>query len=185
MHFLLTWYLGDRLWRYLTESSSYHQPAMIRITIESPIRTSTPHENHQQVSMPKQQRSPTQTAEPKHHDKPPSPTNQAELNERQQPITETTADKITSARILSSSKEISRNLVIDEEQADTIENKNSVSATLDQALNPKREAPNLSTRADGTIRVVTEQGYTYCIKPLDDWRIVDPQDDMRVSAFCK
>ena len=185
MHFLLTWYLGDRLWRYLTEPPSHDQPSMIRITIESPIRTSTPHENHQRVSMPKQQRTPTQTAEPKRNDDTPSPTDQPGFNEQQDSITESKANKITSARILSSSKQISRNLAVDEEQAETTENKNSVSAILDQTLNPKREAPNISTLADGTTRVVTEQGYTYCIKPLDDWRIIDPQDDMRVSAFCK
>lgn len=115
----------------------------------------------------------------------PDTTNPSERNQQKQPIAESKADRITSARILSSSKQISRNLVIGEQQADTKGDKNSVSAILDQALNPKREAANISTLADGTTRVVTEQGYTYCIKPLDDWRIVDPQDDMRVSAFCK
>ncbi|MCG7989202.1 MAG: hypothetical protein JAZ20_02000 [Candidatus Thiodiazotropha weberae] len=179
MHFLLTWYLGDRLWRYLSEPPSHDRPFLIRITIESPVRTSKPHDNHQRGLMPKQQWTPTPTAESEHHNNTPP------LNQQQNSALESKASKITSARILSSSKAISRDLAIDEEQAETIENKNSVSAILDQALNPKREAPNISTLADGTTRVVTEQGYTYCIKPLDDWRIVDPQDDMRVSAFCK
>ncbi|MCG7982299.1 MAG: hypothetical protein JAY90_06030 [Candidatus Thiodiazotropha lotti] len=185
MHFLLTWYLGDRLWRYLSEPPPHDRPSLLRITIESPVRSSTPHDNHQRLLMPKQQRTPTPTADSEHHDNTPPLNNQAELNQQQNSVSESKAPKITSARILSSSKAISRDLAIDEEQAETIENKNSVSAILDQALNPTREAPNISTLADGTTRVVTEQGYTYCIKPLDDWRIVDPQDDMRVSAFCK
>ncbi|MBV2091760.1 MAG: hypothetical protein KUF72_12830 [Candidatus Thiodiazotropha sp. (ex Ctena orbiculata)] len=183
MHFLLTWYLGDKLWRYLPESPSHDRSSTIRITIESPVRVSTPDENHQRASMPKQPR--TRTAKPKRPDNTPSPAIPPERNERKKPIMESKTDRVTSARILSSSKQIIRNLVSDEGQADTTGDKGSVSAILDQALNPKREAANISTLADGTTRVVTEQGYTYCIKPLDDWRIVDPQDDMRVSAFCK
>ncbi|MCG7909108.1 MAG: hypothetical protein JAY61_12740 [Candidatus Thiodiazotropha taylori] len=179
MHFLLTWYLGDKLWRYMPEPPSYNRSSTIQITIESPVRVSTPLQNHQRVSMPKQPKTPI--LEPKR----PDTTAPPERNQQKQPIAESEADRITSARILSSSKQISRNLVIGEQQADTKGDKNSVSAILDQALNPKREAANISTLVDGTTRVVTEQGYTYCIKPLDDWRIVDPQDDMRVSAFCK
>ncbi|MCG7936473.1 MAG: hypothetical protein JAY69_05400 [Candidatus Thiodiazotropha taylori] len=179
MHFLLTWYLGDKLWRYMPEPPSYNRSSTIQITIESPVRVSTPQQNHQRVSMPKQQKTPI--LEPKG----PDTTDPPERNQQKQPIAESKTDRITSAKILSSSKQISRNLVIGEQQADTKGDKNSVSAILDQALNPKREAANISTLVDGTTRVVTEQGYTYCIKPLDDWRIVDPQDDMRVSAFCK
>ncbi|MCG8037330.1 MAG: hypothetical protein JAZ19_09845 [Candidatus Thiodiazotropha taylori] len=179
LHFLLTWYLGDKLWRYMPESPSYNRSSTIRITIQAPVRVSTPQQNHQRVSMPKQPKTPI--VEPKR----PDTTDPPERNQQKQPIAESKADRITSARILSSSKQISRNLVIGEQQADTKGDKNSVSAILDQALNPKREAANISTLVDGTTRVVTEQGYTYCIKPLDDWRIVDPQDDMRVSAFCK
>ncbi|MET0081202.1 MAG: hypothetical protein ABW119_22335 [Candidatus Thiodiazotropha lotti] len=185
IHFLLTWYLGDRLWRYLSDSPSHDRPPLIRITIESPVRNSTPFVNHQRTSMPQQKRAPDPPAEPERHDKTPSPPNQAGLINQQQSVTESKAPEITSARILSSSKAISRDLAIGEDQAESTENKNSVAAILDRALNPKQEAPNISTLADGTTRVVTEQGYTYCIKPLDDWRIVDPQDDMRVSAFCK
>ncbi|MCG7995908.1 MAG: hypothetical protein JAZ06_10860 [Candidatus Thiodiazotropha taylori] len=179
LHFLLAWYLGDKLWRYMPESPSYNRSSTIRITIQAPVRVSTPQQNHQRVSMPKQPKTPI--VEPKR----PDTTDPPERNQQKQPIAESKADRITSARILSSSKQISRNLVIGEQQADTKGDKNSVSAILDQALNPKREAANISTLVDGTTRVVTEQGYTYCIKPLDDWRIVDPQDDMRVSAFCK
>ncbi|MCG7944996.1 MAG: hypothetical protein N0C84_01470 [Candidatus Thiodiazotropha taylori] len=179
MHFLLTWYLGDKLWRYMPEPPSYNRSSTIQITIESPVRVSTPLQNHQRVSMPKQPKTPI--VEPKR----PDTTDPPERNQQKQPIAESKTDRITSARILLSSKQISRNLVIGEQQADTKGDINSVSAILDQALNPKREAANISTLVDGTTRVVTEQGYTYCIKPLDDWRIVDPQDDMRVSAFCK
>ncbi len=61
----------------------------------------------------------------------------------------------------------------------------SVSARLDRALNPRREAPSVSVLADGTTRVVTEGGYSYCIKPLDDGQIVDPGEDMRVMMYCR
>jgi hypothetical protein len=60
-----------------------------------------------------------------------------------------------------------------------------VSAILDKALNPQREAPGITTQADGTTRVVTKQGNTYCIKPSEDWRILDPHDDIRVSVYCE
>jgi outer membrane biosynthesis protein TonB len=60
----------------------------------------------------------------------------------------------------------------------------SVSARLDRALNPRRKTPGVSVLADGTTRVVTEGGYSYCIKPLDDGQILDPGDDMRVMMYC-
>ncbi|MET0089370.1 MAG: hypothetical protein ABW068_04990 [Candidatus Thiodiazotropha sp.] len=61
----------------------------------------------------------------------------------------------------------------------------SVSARLNRALNPKQEAAGVSVRADGTIRVVTDWGYTYCIKPLDEGQIEDPGEDIRVSMVCR
>ncbi|MET0066554.1 MAG: hypothetical protein ABW076_09435 [Candidatus Thiodiazotropha sp.] len=61
----------------------------------------------------------------------------------------------------------------------------SVAARLDRALNPKREAAGVSVRADGTTRVVTDWGYSYCIKPLEEGQIVDPGEDIRVSMVCR
>ncbi|MEW8500133.1 MAG: hypothetical protein AB2699_16645, partial [Candidatus Thiodiazotropha taylori] len=113
MHFLLTWYLGDKLWRYMPEPPSYNRSSTIQITIESPVRVSTPLQNHQRVSMPKQPKTPI--VEPKR----PDTTDPPERNQQKQPIAESKTDRITSAKILSSSKQISRNLVIGEQQADT------------------------------------------------------------------
>ncbi|MES9812750.1 MAG: hypothetical protein AB2765_14280 [Candidatus Thiodiazotropha endolucinida] len=61
----------------------------------------------------------------------------------------------------------------------------AVSAALERVLNKPLETPGIYTQADGTTRVVTEQGFTYCIKALNDWRILDPGEDMRVSMYCK
>ncbi|MET0027257.1 MAG: hypothetical protein ABW101_06430 [Candidatus Thiodiazotropha sp.] len=61
----------------------------------------------------------------------------------------------------------------------------SVSARLNRALNPKQESAGVSVRADGTTRVVTDWGYTYCIKPLDEGQIADPGEDLRVSMICR
>ncbi|MCU7875204.1 MAG: hypothetical protein KZQ84_00115 [Candidatus Thiodiazotropha sp. (ex Lucinoma borealis)] len=51
-------------------------------------------------------------------------------------------------------------------------------------MNKPREAPGVTSLADGTIRVVTEYGVTYCIKPIEDWRINGPEDDMGGSMHC-
>ena len=61
----------------------------------------------------------------------------------------------------------------------------SIASRLDLALNPPREAPNVKTMADGTTRVVTKFGITYCNKPREDWRILGPEEDISVSVTCK
>ena len=110
------------------------------------------------------------------------------IEERQSATDEAKARSITAAKIISSASEIAQGMAVDDSKDDTGDNKKeqtSVSAILDRALNSPKEAAGVMSLSDGTIRVVTEQGYTYCIKPLDDWRINGPADDMRVSVYCE
>ncbi|MET0108930.1 MAG: hypothetical protein ABW084_08545 [Candidatus Thiodiazotropha sp.] len=96
----------------------------------------------------------------------------------------TGARAVTTAQIRRSAVATVRDMATDhtKEQA-TYED--AVSAILERALNKPRKTPGVYTQADGTTRVVTEYGLSYCIKALDDWRIIDPGDDMRVSMYCK
>ncbi|MEW8509100.1 MAG: hypothetical protein AB2598_20660 [Candidatus Thiodiazotropha sp.] len=106
--------------------------------------------------------------------------------------TQTTAEGIrkrvvTSAQIRRSAAAVIQELTKqtkEEGEGERKEEPDPLSAILRRALNKPHETPGVYTQADGTTRVVTENGFTYCVKPLDDWRIVDPEDDMRVSVYC-
>ncbi|WP_369160592.1 hypothetical protein [Candidatus Thiodiazotropha sp. LNASS1] len=101
------------------------------------------------------------------------------------PISGSTRERtVTTAQIRRSAAATARDMAKDNtgEQAKEAD---AVSATLERVLNKPRETPGIYTQADGTTRVVTEQGFTYCIKALNDWRILDPGEDMRVSMYCK
>ncbi|MEL0584614.1 MAG: hypothetical protein AAES65_07015 [Candidatus Thiodiazotropha sp. (ex. Lucinoma kazani)] len=69
--------------------------------------------------------------------------------------------------------------------SEVVKETSSVSTKLDRALNKLQQTPGVYSLSDGTIRIVTEFGTTYCIQPIDDWRINGPEDDMRVSMYCK
>jgi hypothetical protein len=96
--------------------------------------------------------------------------------------------KVTSAKILGTVseavKEVTQQKYSQETQNTGLKEKPPILAPLDKALNPRREAPNITVRSDGTTRVVTKSGTTYCIKPLEDWKIIDPNDDIRTSTTC-
>lgn len=91
---------------------------------------------------------------------------------------------VTTAQIRRSAAAAARDIAKDNTGEQT-NRADAVSATLERVLNKPRETPGIYTQADGTTRVVTDQGFTYCIKALDDWRILDPGEDMRVSMYCK
>lgn len=101
-----------------------------------------------------------------------------------QPITGAISGKpITTRQIMDITATVIHDLPDDDNN--TKKEMESVSAKLDRALNKQQEAPGVSTLADGSTRVVTEHGTTYCIKSIEDWRINGPEDDMRVSMYCK
>jgi hypothetical protein len=90
---------------------------------------------------------------------------------------------VTTAQIKQSVATVVRDLA-DDDEGELEQKPDPVSATLDRALNKPRETPGIYSQANGTTRVVTEQGFTYCVKAPEDWRIIDPEDDMRVSTNC-
>ncbi len=118
---------------------------------------------------------------PPKHPSPPSRTSQP--TNRAAP-----AHRPSAQVLLHSAEQVAREMartMPDASDQDSPQDATSVSARLDRALNPKREAPGVTVREDGTTRVVTEWGYTYCIKPLEDGQIVDPGEDIRVSMYCR
>ncbi|MBT2989177.1 MAG: hypothetical protein B6D72_01660 [gamma proteobacterium symbiont of Ctena orbiculata] len=91
--------------------------------------------------------------------------------------------KVTAAQIRQSATAIVNEITEDNREAEDVRS-DSVAEILGRALNKPRKTPGVYTQADGTTRVVTRQGFSYCIKALEDWRTIDPEDDMRVSVYC-
>ncbi|MCU7918379.1 MAG: hypothetical protein KZQ95_08460 [Candidatus Thiodiazotropha sp. (ex Epidulcina cf. delphinae)] len=91
---------------------------------------------------------------------------------------------ISTAKIMATATDVASEIA-GEDTSDAKKDSSSISSKLDKALNKPREAPGVSMLSDGTTRVVTEYGATYCIKPKDDLRINRPEDDINVSMFCK
>ncbi|MCU7852924.1 MAG: hypothetical protein KZQ80_12000 [Candidatus Thiodiazotropha sp. (ex Monitilora ramsayi)] len=91
---------------------------------------------------------------------------------------------LNSARILATARDLAHQMAANDktqpEQPHT-----PIQSALEKALNPKREPPGVRTLADGTIRVVTEFGLVYCIRPRDDSRILGPEDDLPISVTCR
>lgn len=92
--------------------------------------------------------------------------------------------KVTTAKIRRSATAVVKELAEDDRETEDARS-DPVAEILGRALNEPRETPGVYTQADGTTRVVTQQGFSYCIEALEDWRIIDPEDDMRVSVYCK
>ena len=80
-------------------------------------------------------------------------------------------------------KEIAKSMAA-KEHIETKPNDSTVGAVLDRALNPRQEPPGVRELADGTIRVVTEYGHVYCIRPSSDPGILGPEDVMPKSVLC-
>jgi hypothetical protein len=185
LHLLLLWFIAHKMVFSPTENKNPTQHSSIQITITHPRIEPDTFKKHKRTSFPNADTTSAVT---------PEITQQQEHLSSQKYISEkkehrdTSANKpnrlVSSAKIIASSTAIINKLASEDNDNTGTPNSDSVSAILDRALNPKREAPGITTQADGTTRVVTEMGFTYCIKPLDDWKIIDPGDDMRVSVYC-
>jgi hypothetical protein len=62
--------------------------------------------------------------------------------------------------------------------------RSAIAKRLEEVFRQQAEAPGVTELADGTIRVVTEFGHVYCIRPRDESRILGPEDVMPVSTTC-
>ncbi|MCU7929373.1 MAG: hypothetical protein KZQ90_01115 [Candidatus Thiodiazotropha sp. (ex Codakia rugifera)] len=91
---------------------------------------------------------------------------------------------VSTSQIITTATDIAHEIAGDD-TSEVVKETSSVSVKLDRALNKSQETPGVYSLSDGTTRVVTEFGTTYCIQPIDDWRIIGPEDDMRVSMYCK
>jgi hypothetical protein len=185
LHLLLAWYLSNWYKAGWDNPSppSFQRP--LHITISAPVTRETkarqaqshnPAAEQKPVEKSPPQKQPIDEAEAE-----PSPKHSVESKPA---ITGAIKERtVTTAQIKRSATAIV-NYMTEDDKGEQIDKPDSVSAILDRALNKPREKPGIYTRADGTTRVVTEQGFTYCMKAADDWRIIDPQDDLQVSAYC-
>lgn len=93
-------------------------------------------------------------------------------------------NKVTTPQIYNSAAAVSRDIA--ESFADEPgDGEDPLSETFDRILKQPKETPGIYSRADGTTRIVTEYGISYCIKASDDWRIGDPGEDLPVSVSCR
>ncbi|MCU7843825.1 MAG: hypothetical protein KZQ93_08310 [Candidatus Thiodiazotropha sp. (ex Monitilora ramsayi)] len=91
---------------------------------------------------------------------------------------------INSARILATARDLAHEMAADD-KTQTKRTDTPIQSALEKALNPKREPASVGMLADGTVRVVTEFGIVYCIRPQDDARILGPEDDLPISMTCR
>jgi hypothetical protein len=184
-HLLIVWRLSDWYHAGWDDHTPFSRQRPLLVTVTAPRSQETEH----QPAPPSEPVTEQSTIE-----KPPP--KKAAINEivtevtppHAEPSKQTTtsaikARTVTTAQIKQSVATVVRDLA-DDDEGELERKPDSVSATLDRALNKPRETPGVYSRANGTTRVVTEQGFTYCVKALDDWRIIDPEDDMRVSTNC-
>jgi hypothetical protein len=90
---------------------------------------------------------------------------------------------VSKAQILATAKSVAHELAI-KDMSETKPTESAIALAIKRSLKGQREAPGVSTLADGTIRVVTQFGTSYCVKPKDDTGILGPEDDMSVSMTC-
>jgi hypothetical protein len=100
------------------------------------------------------------------------------------PSTTTTQAQTSSARILAKAKEIAREMALLDE-SETQRKMTHIESALQKAFNPQKEPAGVKSLVDGTIRVVTEYGVVYCIRPSEDWRILGPEDAMPLVMTCR
>ncbi len=92
------------------------------------------------------------------------------------------ASKLSATQIKATADSVAKEIAA--EDTSTLEQKRSIIAKRLEQVFRQSEAPGVSELADGTIRVVTEFGIVYCVKPQDDSRILGPEDNMPVSVTC-
>ncbi|MCU7796189.1 MAG: hypothetical protein KZQ75_03535 [Candidatus Thiodiazotropha sp. (ex Myrtea spinifera)] len=91
---------------------------------------------------------------------------------------------VNAARILATARDMAHKIAA-EDKTKPQQTAPPMPSALESALNPKREPAGVRMMADGTIRVVTEFGLVYCIRPQDDSRILGPEDDLPISMTCR
>jgi hypothetical protein len=95
-----------------------------------------------------------------------------------------TQGSVSASQIMASAKTYAQRMAT-EDTTQVKQEDSAIRSALKRAFNPHREPPGVTSLADGTIRVITPFGTTYCIKPRDDSRILGPEDDMPVSMTCR
>jgi len=185
LHLLVLW-LSSHHEIELKTSPRSSLSKTVRLSLESPMASHSKSQPFMQDSTKKVGHGQPETAPSQTLGKSPQPRETLRERARSDASAAIRHDRkqITTARIRETATEEARTRAIE----DITEHRTptpSISSKLDRALNPPREPPGVRTMADGTLRVVTEFGTTYCIRPKEDWRILGPEDDLPVSMTCR
>jgi uncharacterized membrane protein len=176
LHLLLFW-LGSHI-SFETETSPRSKPRTVRLSLNPPAPA---------VHPPEPAPSPEQTQA-----ETPPPATQAQDTPVKQALPADTATATpepapSAAAILSSAKAVTKQMaeqMAEQDQTELKPTKSRVQSALEQVFDPPKEPPNIMQMANGTIRVVTDSGRVYCVKPSEDWRILGPEDNLPVNVTC-
>jgi hypothetical protein len=126
LHLLLSWYIANRIQHFLQPPTRHEHASLIQISIAPQNTTSKSHLNPTPNSIQNNNSSPI--SKPKTNQQSSQPTTaKAGANKRHNRKTESAKQEISSAKILSSSKEVSRMMANTENKVGVVKKSNSVS----------------------------------------------------------
>jgi hypothetical protein len=178
LHALLLWRIGNPLRN--TETAAVPAASRTLHLIFTPTK-----QMESEIEAPLNPADPRSTDLAKSMEKDSGETKTPEQMETSEPPTMKPAhDRTTSTAILATARDLARQMAL-KDAHQTKSGHGGVASALERALNPQTEAPGVKALADGTIRVVTENGLIYCIRPDEEWRILGPEDALPVSVICR
>ena len=186
LHLVAIWFSGALFDTDGTKKLTHQSKRSLKITIKQKAATPDTPLNHAHTAQPQVEPEINTPAMPKEQSRPQTALTHERQKESSQKKRKTRT--ITAAQIFSTVSEVTQELSIQQHEQDSEIQKredDSVSAILNKALNPSHTPAGITTLSDGTTKVVTDQGMSYCIKAQDDWRILGPADDMRTSVYCE
>jgi hypothetical protein len=172
LHLLLFW-LGSHI-SFKGDTSPRSESRTLRLSLNPPAPAAQPPE-----PAPSPEQAQTET---------PSPSKQAQNTPVKQTAPAHTATITpepapSAAAILSSAKVLTKQMA-EQDKTELKPKKSRVQFALEQAFDPPKEPPNIKQMANGMIRVVTDSGRIYCVKPSEDWRILGPEDNLPANVTC-
>lgn len=171
-HAMILWLVAQYLLKIDDDSAAPPKPTTIHLQLS--------HAEKRQSEPSTEQRPPT----PSNTDRHETPDRSSKPQITEAPTTAKTRSTISSARILATARKHAKQIAT-EDTSRTGQNETPSQSALEKALNPQKEPAGVGTLTDGTIRVVTEFGFVYCIRPKDDSRILGPEDDLPMSVTCR
>lgn len=137
-------------------------------------------------AQPRAQRNPATSSQTKKTKKPEKAAERDSAENQIEPSDPTTGvapEPPTATRILATAKDLTQKMA-EEDKTESKPVNDPISSAIERALNPQREPPGVTELADGTVRVVTQHGLVYCIRPKDDPGIAGPEDAISLAVSC-